>query len=346
MLQGDMAPATREPDCDLSASSHGGKSRQSHFRRQIPGAGLLRAVKQHLKGSQHPMDEPSQHMDLSMSYVLFKIETDLTGAGNSLGTLFDATHANPDSWRKLNLTVSVTTCGIRATWQEAYYRGESTTSGPLIRTEPATAPSESAQKPIWIDHTWAEKIWAKIENTPGPFLGNMKTALPETYYEANMGDSPTQAPAIELYLAATNADALAHIRPESHPFEMGQNCSETTGAQRCNASRTDLGRCPIHFGLSANNCSLVDVTVYQSGWGYNGREPTVLASFVALGCYCLMVPPHATSAWFRPILSRAWSSPANLFSLALHSQKPAYLGNISVGIKKRATFREPGGGAC
>ncbi|KAJ4301078.1 hypothetical protein N0V90_003168 [Kalmusia sp. IMI 367209] len=260
---------------------------------------------------------------------------------NGNQTLMDfVNHTDIQFWS--NATLYMTTCGVHASWQQAYYDLGGSLSIPLIHTQVFPRNSRVYKEPIIIHHKFAEELWGQVDDE---YTTGYESRYPVLFDKDRFGE-PNMLPPIELYVAAAFADALANIQPQFHSYRNEYICNEynLTTLNNCTlADNIPDNPCPVDFRLDENNCSMVYATVYESGYGYNRDGIAILLSILTLCFYCVTVLAYWISICCRPITCHAWSSPADLVFLALQSRYPEHLGHTSVRIERTDTFREPVG---
>ena len=88
------------------------------------------------------------------------------------------------------------------------------------------------------------------------------------------------------------------------------------------------------------DCTNSSIRIYETGFGYGGRNSTVYLALTVLLIYCVLVFCHVGFSLVFGVCSTAWDSAASLVALALQSRKPTHLRHMGVDVHSMETFRE------
>ncbi|KAK3203058.1 hypothetical protein GRF29_112g70178 [Pseudopithomyces chartarum] len=94
-----------------------------------------------------------------------------------------------------------------------------------------------------------------------------------------------------------------------------------------------------YSSIPANNV-VFPFEIVRTVYGYETASATVVLSLMVLGIYSLLSLVYMLFILVTGRTSTAWSSAAELCTLALQSRKPDHLGHVGVGIETMATFKE------
>jgi hypothetical protein len=94
-----------------------------------------------------------------------------------------------------------------------------------------------------------------------------------------------------------------------------------------------------HSSIPASNL-VFPFEIVRTVYGYETTSATVILSLMVLGIYSLLSVVYMLLILVTGRTSTAWSSAAELCTLALQSRKPDHLGHVGVGIETMATFKE------
>lgn len=94
------------------------------------------------------------------------------------------------------------------------------------------------------------------------------------------------------------------------------------------------------LGRDASNSTAFTFITRFHGYGYSTTSVFITLSSVTISLYCVVTVLYMSYILITGSTSTAWSSAIELVALALQSNKPDHLGEISVGIDSLETFNQ------
>ena len=230
-----------------------------------------------------------------------------------------------------NTELNILACGVSAAWARAQYQVIPGCGRFLTATSSAGAYDRVLTT---IDPIWCHKVEEKLINWPHPLedLTHFDWSVVRTLQTESNGVEISSP--MELVLSAMFAHAMSQIDVAQVLNYTKEHCPGLPGFE-------SWPHCDEFFDSQETCCNSVNATIEATVFGYSDSKTQAFLSLIVLFIYCFVVVAFLLfRIVFKLSSSSAWDSPIELISLALLSDKPTHLHNISVGIDTTETLRQ------